>query len=89
MSAWKSNQRGGIPKDRFLLDQCLISMEKKTVWNVKSGFKEAGIIPIDRNQVLKRLLKKKPSACTAVNNTTSSFNENHLLLVNRFETFVE
>lgn len=60
-----------------------------TIQNVKSGFKGAGIVPIDRNQVLKRLLKKKPTESTATDNNTGSANENHSLLINDFEIYIE
>ena len=49
---------------------------------MKRGFKGVDIIPLDRNQVLKRFPKTKTSDSTAADNGKSSYNENHSLLVN-------
>lgn len=93
LDEWKSKNRGSISKDRFprFLNQCLISMgQEKTGNNVKSGFKGAGIFPLDRHQVLKRLptSNKKPCASTDASSTTSS-GSNHSLLINSFQTYLE
>lgn len=57
LSDWKLKNRGVIPKDTFprLLKRCLEKMADKTLENVKAGFKAAGLIPLNRNEILKRL----------------------------------
>ncbi|XP_046689276.1 MFS-type transporter clz9-like [Homalodisca vitripennis] len=57
---WKLKNRGCVPKDRFprLLRQCLEALSEENVKNnLVSGFKATGIVPLDRQQVLKRLPK--------------------------------
>lgn len=57
LTSWKLKNRGTIPKDTFprLLKNCLEEMSSKSAVNIKAGFRGSGIIPLDRNQVLKRL----------------------------------
>lgn len=62
LSSWKAKNRGTIPKDTFprLLKKCLEEMGKENISkNVKSGFRGAGLIPLNREEVLKRLPGKK------------------------------
>lgn len=58
LNEWKEKNRGSIPKDKFprLLKKCIADMGEENIKkNLKSGFKGAGIVPLDRQQVLKRL----------------------------------
>lgn len=58
MTEWKEANRGSIPKDRFprLLKKCLNALGEENIsTNLKSGFKGAGIVPLNRNEILKRL----------------------------------
>lgn len=57
---WKKRNRGTLPKSMFpaQLNQTLISLENSKT-NAISGFRACGIIPFDRNQVLKRLPDSK------------------------------
>lgn len=55
---WKQKNRGVLPKTLFpqLLKKTLDSIKPKTKTTCQAGFKACGIVPLDRNQVLKRLL---------------------------------
>lgn len=58
LTEWKEANRGSIPKDRFprLLKKCLDTLGEENISNnLKSGFKAAGIVPLDRKEILKRL----------------------------------
>ncbi|XP_072375486.1 uncharacterized protein [Diabrotica undecimpunctata] len=58
LDEWKSENRGTIPKDKFprLLKKCLDNIGVENISkNIMSGFRGAGIFPLDRNQVIKRL----------------------------------
>lgn len=55
---WKKKYKGPIPKQHFpyLLKKTLDSLETMSE-NIRKGFLGTGLIPLDRNQVLKRLPK--------------------------------
>ncbi|KAG5900709.1 hypothetical protein JTB14_038227 [Gonioctena quinquepunctata] len=57
LTKWKQTQPGPIRKDRFpgLLKQTLVELGAKNSDNIKAGFKATGLIPIDREAVLKRI----------------------------------
>lgn len=63
---WKQKNHGSVPKDRFphLLKQCIDKLNKNMKKNLKSGFRAAGIVPLDQQQILKRL----PSGSTEKDN---------------------
>lgn len=70
MTEWKEANRGSIPKDRFprLLKKPLDALDEENISkNLKSGFKGAGIVPLDRNEILKRL----PDGAATANSTSS------------------
>lgn len=51
LDEWKSKNRGGVSKHVFphLLNKCLVSMgQEATVNIVKSGFRAAGVVPLNR-----------------------------------------
>ncbi|KAF2896910.1 hypothetical protein ILUMI_09265 [Ignelater luminosus] len=54
---WEQHNRRAITKDRFpsLFKKCLNELEVTSTKNVKSGFRAAGLIPVDRTKVLKCL----------------------------------
>lgn len=82
---WKSKNRGTVPKDKFpvLLKQCLKEMEPKSAANVLAGFRGCGYVPLDREQVLKRL----PAESTGTTPQRTSDNSNSDWNVS-FETFL-
>lgn len=54
---WTSKNRGGVSKDVSprQLNKCLVSIgQGATVKNFNSGFRAAGIVPLNRDQSLKR-----------------------------------
>lgn len=57
---WKKKNRGSLPKSLFpsMLRKALLSLEETSSQNIASGFKACGLIPLDREQVLKRLPKE-------------------------------
>ena len=59
LSTWKENNQtsSALPKPEFpkLLKRLEESIEMRRVDNVISGFRKCGLIPLDRNAVLKRL----------------------------------
>lgn len=61
LTQWKQSESGKtvstMPKDIFpqLLKKCLDELEPNIKENLKSGFRKAGIYPIDKDEVLKRL----------------------------------
>jgi hypothetical protein len=61
LDLWKTKNRGVVPKDTFprLLNKCIGDMgDENIAKNVISGFKGAGLIPLNRDEVLKRLPRK-------------------------------
>ena len=88
LDEWKYKNRGGVSKDVFprLLNKCLVSIgQEATVNNVKSGFKAAGVVPLNRDQVLKRLAKKKDPQ----SKDSASNDSNHSFILNSFEAYIE
>lgn len=69
---WKNKYKGPIPKQYFpaLLKKALDEM-KTLQENIKKGFSGTGIIPLDRNQVLKRLPKLNNDENVPLNWTAS------------------
>lgn len=62
LDLWKSKNRGVVPKDTFprLLNKCIGDMGDTNISkNVISGFKGAGLIPLNREEVIKRLPLKR------------------------------
>lgn len=57
LKAWKTRNRGPLRKDMFpqLLRKTLEKVGATQPETVKSGFKTTGLIPLDRNAVLKKL----------------------------------
>lgn len=57
LGEWKKKNRGVIPKPEFprLLRKDLLNIADKLEDNIKVGFRGCGIIPLDREQGLKRL----------------------------------
>lgn len=57
LKEWKLKNKGVIPKAVLpsLLKKCLDSLKDGIARNLKAGFKGAGLHPVDRQQVLKRL----------------------------------
>lgn len=83
---WKGRNKGCIPKHVFprLLKKTLQSIKDTSESNMKAGFKAAGIYPLNRYAVLKRIpgennVESKP-------NTNSSFSE-ELLTILKAERF--
>jgi len=72
LTHWKETGKGrklpSLPIELFpeLLNKLLVKMEVKDAENMKSGFRKSGIYPLDRNQVLARLLKSVDGAAEAV-----------------------
>lgn len=54
---WKKRHRGSITKEYFpqLLHKVLVSLKDTEKSNIIAGFRACGIVPLDRQQVLKRL----------------------------------
>ncbi|KAK3923582.1 Jerky protein homolog-like [Frankliniella fusca] len=54
---WKRTHHGAITKAAFpfLLNNCIESLGLRATVNVISGFRACGIVPLDKNAVLKRL----------------------------------
>lgn len=80
---WKNKNRGTIPKDKFprLLKKCLDGIgEENIAKNILSGFSGAGIVPLDRNQVLKRLPQKASTPCQS---------DSSVEWVNTFKTYMK
>lgn len=75
LDLWKSKNRGVVPKDTFprLLNKCIGDMGEENISkNVISGFKGAGLIPLNRDEVLKRLPRKRDLTDTEeANNSTA------------------
>lgn len=70
LTEWKEANRGSIPKDRFprLLKKTLDALGEGNISkNLKSGFKGTGIVPLDRNEILKML----PDGAATANSTSS------------------
>lgn len=85
LGEWKSKNRGTVSKDKFprLLKKCIEDMGEDNIRkNIKSGFQGAGIVPLDREQVLKRL----PSKTNQTNNESSDCSSNW---VSTFENYLE
>jgi hypothetical protein len=61
LAQWKKRNKGCVPKQLFpsLLNQCPTKIEANNCNNMKSRFRATGIMPLDRNQVLKRLPQAK------------------------------
>ena len=62
LEEYKKKNRESIPKDKFprLLKKTIKNMGTEAISkDIKSGFRASGIVPIDRDQVLKRLPQKK------------------------------
>lgn len=57
LQTWKMKNRGVVPKSEFpsILKQTIRALGEKSSTNLKSGFKACGIVPFDRNEVIKRL----------------------------------
>lgn len=55
---WKENH--SLPKDEFptLLNTVLRGLEHKMAKNLKAGFKNAGMFPLNRGKLLNRLPKR-------------------------------
>ncbi|KAJ2939488.1 hypothetical protein O0L34_g6309 [Tuta absoluta] len=64
LTQWKMKNRGVVPKDVFprLLKSCLDEMKDKAADNIRAGFKGSGLVPLNRQQVLKRLPQTKSCA---------------------------
>lgn len=85
---WKNKNRGTIPKDKFprLLKKCLDDIGEENISkNIRSGFSGAGIVPLDRNQVLKRL----PPELVGQKASTSSQSDSSIEWVNTFKTYMK
>lgn len=83
LGEWKETNRGSIPKDKFpcLLSKCLNAMTSDCEKNIKAGFKATGLVPLDRQQVLKRLPR------TTV--LSQSNDENNITWVSSLETLLQ
>lgn len=80
LNDWKEKNRGTVPKDRFprLLKKCIDNLREENITNnLKSGFRAAGIVPLDRQQVLKRIpddrKNKESEDLDSSNNWVQSF----------------
>lgn len=64
---WKQTESGKtvatLPKDLFprLLKKVLDSLEDNTASNIISGFRKAGICPLNKEEIIKRLPSKTPA----------------------------
>lgn len=71
LTKWKmgaGRNMSSVPKDKFprLLNKLVKSIEPNASNNIKAGFKKCGIIPIDKEQVLKMLPAENISAVKMV-----------------------
>ena len=74
LNDWKEKNRGSMPKDKFprLLKKCIDDLgEEKVKKNLIRGFKAAGIVPLDRQQVLKRLPGGNNEDCEDVDSSNT------------------
>lgn len=57
LGEWNQRNNGCVPKHIFprLLKKTLVSIETRSVQNMKSGFKASGIYPLNKNAVLRKL----------------------------------
>lgn len=62
LDEWKKRNKGYLQKQCFpsLLNQTLRELASTIEKNIKSGFEATGIIPIDRQKVLKKIPRKAP-----------------------------
>ncbi|XP_012563137.1 uncharacterized protein LOC105847861 [Hydra vulgaris] len=78
LTEWKEANRGSIPKDRFqrLLKKCLDALGEENISkNLKSGFKAAGIVPLDQNEILKRLPDGDATAVSEELNSSNNWTD--------------
>lgn len=67
LTEWKQSESGKsvatLPKDMFprLLKKALVILEENVSENMKAGFRKAGIYPINKEEILKRLPSTKVS----------------------------
>lgn len=63
LDEWKKKNRGCLPKSEFpkILKRTLDEIQISSKQNIFSGFRAAGIVPCDRQQVLKRVPNLKPA----------------------------
>ncbi|KAJ8944259.1 hypothetical protein NQ318_013671 [Aromia moschata] len=72
LSDWKSTSHGSrlstVPKDEFpkLLKQLMKKLEARSPENLKSGFRKAGIYPLNRDVVLARLCTRSLEGNAAI-----------------------
>lgn len=60
LNVWKKKNAGPIRKDMFprLLNSTLQKLDSKNAENIKAGFKATGLVPLDREAVLKKIPKQ-------------------------------
>lgn len=68
---WKEKYKGAIPKEKFprLLLKTLSELEKdgRSVQNIHGGFRGAGIFPVNREEVLKKIPRSDDTNDTGTN----------------------
>lgn len=92
LKAWRERHKGPLRKDIFpnLLKKCLEKVQSTNAENIKSGFAACGIIPLDRNAVLKKIpgqdLQPAEEAMTTMASTLKGiFQENRFGKTNENE----
>ncbi|KAJ3661745.1 hypothetical protein Zmor_006132 [Zophobas morio] len=75
LTEWTSKRRGPFQKSDFpyLLNKTLTELGVNSAQNLKSGFRTTGIIPLDSNQVLKRLPSAKKTDDESSNTALTAF----------------
>lgn len=79
LTEWKKSNRGVFPKSEFprLLNETLQKVGANVEKNIKAGFLASGLIPVDRQRVLKRLppdaSEQNPTADTSWTSTFVTF----------------
>lgn len=68
LEEWKKRNRGVVPKSEFpkLLRQAVESMGEKVHQNVVAGFKACGLVPLNKEEVLKRIPRNMQDSSTEI-----------------------